>query len=64
MLCSYDGLIECADFNDGQQRFYQVPSLPDLFKRQICQARNHFGFLESKELLLIKKMRKDLRHFA
>ena len=31
-LLVYDGLIECADFNDGQQRFYQVPSLQDLFK--------------------------------
>ena len=25
-------LIECVDFNDVRQRFYQVPSLPDLFK--------------------------------
>ena len=31
-LWIYDGLIECADFNDGQQLFYQVPSLQDLFK--------------------------------
>ena len=25
-------LIECVDFNDVRQRFYQVPSLQDLFK--------------------------------
>ena len=25
-------LIECVDFNDVCQRFYQVPSLQDLFK--------------------------------
>ena len=25
-------LIECGDFNDVRQRFYQVPSLQDLFK--------------------------------
>ena len=25
-------LIECVDFNDVRQRFYQVPTLQDLFK--------------------------------
>ena len=25
-------LIKCADFNDVQRRFHQVPSLRDLFK--------------------------------
>ena len=25
-------LIECADFNDVRRRFYQVPTLHDLFK--------------------------------
>ena len=25
-------LIECVDFNDVRQRFYQAPSLQDLFK--------------------------------
>ena len=29
---SRDLLIECVDFNDVRQRFYQVPSLQDLFK--------------------------------
>ena len=24
--------MECADFNDVRRRFYQVPSLQDLFK--------------------------------
>ena len=25
-------MLECADFNDVRRRFYQVPSLQDLFK--------------------------------
>ena len=31
-LTSKHLLIECVDFNDVRQRFYQVPSLQDLFK--------------------------------
>ena len=38
-------LIECADFNDVRQRFYQVPSLQDLFK---IQTRSHLEFLKAE----------------
>ena len=31
-LSSNHLLLECADFNDVRRRFYQVPSLQDLFK--------------------------------
>ena len=30
--CQSMSLIECVDFNAVRQRFYQVPSLQDLFK--------------------------------
>ena len=32
VLARINLLIECVDFNDVRQRFYQVPSLQDLFK--------------------------------
>ena len=41
-------LIECADFNHGQQRFYQVLSLQDLFKT--VKAVMILGFLKAAAL--------------
>ena len=38
-------LIECVDFNDVGQRFYQVPSLQDLFKT--VKPEVILGFFES-----------------
>ena len=56
-------LIECAYFNDVRQRFYQVPSLQDLFKtvkpevildflKAAAQAFRACELLELEELVI------------